>query len=68
MTTNLQEIQSLAADTVELCIFIEDGGVAKTITEKDFHNSLCKSGGRRISNGFHAGKTAHSAAADEVHV
>ncbi len=68
MTIDFEEVQCLTADAEELAVFIEHSCMAKSISEKNTHNSGGKSGGRGIGYQFHAGKTAYSAAADEVRV
>jgi hypothetical protein len=47
MTVDAKEIQRLTAYAKELAIFVEHGGVAKTITEENAHDgrSKCYQGG-----------------------
>ncbi len=66
MTINLEKIQCLAVDTEELAVFVEHSCMAKTITEKNARDGGGKSGGRGFGHRFHAGKTAHPAASNEV--
>jgi hypothetical protein len=66
MTINLEKIQCLAADAKELAVFVEHSCMAKTIMEKNAHDGGGKSGGRGFGHRFHAGKTAHPTASDEV--
>ncbi len=68
MTIDFEEVQCFTADAKELAVFIEHSCMAKSVSEKNTHNRGGKSGGRGIGDRFHAGKTAHSAAANEVHV
>ena len=68
MTIDFEEVQGLAADAKELAVFVEHSCMAKAVSEKNAHDGGGKSGGRGIGDRFHAGKTAHSAAADKVRV
>jgi hypothetical protein len=68
MTIDFEEVQGLAADAKELAVFVKHSCMAKAILEKNAHDGGGKSGGRGIGDSFHAGKTAHSAAADKVRV
>ncbi len=68
MTIDFEEVQGLRADAKELAVFVEHSCMAKVISEKNAHDGGGKSGGRGIGDRFHAGKTAHSAAANKVHI
>jgi hypothetical protein len=66
MTIDFEEVQGLTADAKELAVFVEHSCMAKAVLEKNAHDGRGKSGGRGIGDRFHAGKTAHSAAANKV--
>jgi hypothetical protein len=68
MTIDFEEVQGLTADAEELAVFVQHSCMAKAISEKNGHDGGGKSGGRGIGDRFHAGKTAHSAAANKVRV
>ncbi len=68
MTINLEKIQCLAADAEELAVFVEHSCMAKTVMKKNAHDGRGKSGGRGFGHRFHAGKTAHPTASDEVRI
>jgi hypothetical protein len=66
MTIDFEEVQGLTADAEELAVFVKHSCMAKVVLEKNAHDGGGKSGGRGIGDRFHAGKTAHSAAANKV--
>ncbi len=68
MTIDFEEVQGLTADAKELAVFVKHSCMAKAVSEKNAHDGGGKSGGRGIGDRFHAGKTAHSAAANKVRV
>ncbi len=66
MTIDFEEVQCFTADAKELAVFIKHSCMAKFISKNNTHKSGGKSGRKGIGDRFHAGKTAHSAAANEV--